>query len=131
MVMSYVNIGDVFTKQRKYSEARKYITDGVQLSKEIGAKDFLKDSYEGLAKLSEATGDYKSAYEYHKLFSEIKDGLLNENNARKVTEMKTKYETEKKENEIGMLNKDKEIKTIRIEKQKAAIKYLVGGFTLI
>jgi len=131
MVMSYINIGDVFTKQEKYSEARKYLTDALQLSKETGAKDVLKDTYDGLAKLSEATGDYKNAYQYHKLFSEVKDSLLNENNTKQVTEMKTKYETEKKDKEILMLNANKEIQSVRIEKQKATVKYLIGGFLLL
>jgi tetratricopeptide (TPR) repeat protein len=127
----YLNIGNVFTKQKKFIEAREYLNKSVQLSEKIGSKNTLMECYSSLATLAEATGDYKSAYQYHQLFSDVKDSLLNETNSKQIAEMKTKYETEKKDKDIELLNKDKEIQGEKIGKQKATIRYFIGGFLLL
>ncbi|MCD4817609.1 MAG: PAS domain-containing sensor histidine kinase, partial [Candidatus Cloacimonetes bacterium] len=43
--------------------------------------------------------NYQKAYEYFKLYSEVKDSIFNEESSNKIAEMQTKYETEKKEKE--------------------------------
>jgi len=127
MANVYNSIGNTYIKQKKFNEAKKYLNDCLLLSKEIGSKNILGECYRSLATLAEAAGDYKSAYQYHQLFSDIKDSLLNESNSQQIAEMKTKYETEKKDKDIELLNKDKEIQLEKIGKQKATIRYFIGG----
>lgn len=76
-------------------------------------------------------GDFQNAYKYHLLFSYIKDTLLNETNNRQITEMQTKYDTEKKDSEILLLNKDKKIKEEAMQKQRILVFSFLGGFIII
>ena len=45
--------------------------------------------------------------------------------------MKTKYESEKKEKEIALLNKDKEVQNVEIKKQKILKNSFIGGLVLL
>ena len=125
-----INLGDLFAKQKMFEKAKKYLNRGLSISNEIGAKDNIKECYNSLAILSETMGDYKAALKYQKLLSDIKDTLLNDENSRQMAEMRAKYEAEKKEKEIELLTTNDEIKTVKIEKQRLTMKYLVGGFLL-
>ena len=53
--------------------------------------------------------------------------MFNETNSKQIEEMKTKYETEKKDKEIALLTKDKEIQNIEIKKQKFIKNSFIGG----
>jgi signal transduction histidine kinase len=118
----YNNIGNVFINQRNYNEARKNYLAALQVDKEIGDKKGLSEAYSGLAELSDSIGDYKNAYMYHMLFSAFKDSLLNESSNKQIIEMMTKYETEKKDKEIAILNSENKIKDAEVKKQ-IIIKY--------
>lgn len=135
---AYINIGTLLRKQKKYADAEKYTLEGLQLSEEVENKNAIRLSYTNLADLEEEKGNFKKALAYYKASINMKDSLLNESNSRTVAEMQAKYEAEKRENEIAILNKDKQllnkdndIKTIRIEKQNAVQWYIISGFLLL
>jgi len=116
---SYINIGLLYSKEvqierplNKFPEARIYLNKGLQLSIEIGIKDFLKDVYEGLSDLDSMLGNYKSAYIYHQLHALYKDSLFNEETTKQIADMQTRYEADKKEKENSILRKNKEIRIL-------------------
>ena len=87
--------------------------------------------YEEFANTFAAEKKFKSAYDYHKLFSDTKDSLLNEESSKQIAEMQTKYETEKKEQQITLLNKDREIQNAESRRQKIIIWSVVSGLLLV
>jgi tetratricopeptide (TPR) repeat protein len=117
----YGNIGYIFRKQGKIREALEYANKSLELSKESGDKHFVVEGYFNLAELYGELKDYKRAYEYAILFGKTKDSLLNEEGNKSLIEMETKYETEKKDSEIKMLNKDKELQNNQLFIQKLVI----------
>src|SRR5687768_227507 len=125
------NIGKTHLIQKRYSEAGKFLLKGYALAKEIGVKQVIKESLEGLTELEEKRGNFKQSLYYQRLLTVYKDSLLNESNSMSITEMQTKYETEKKEKEIALLTKDKEIQQVEIKKQTLLKKYLIVGLILI
>jgi serine phosphatase RsbU (regulator of sigma subunit) len=54
-------------------------------------------------------------------YSETKDSLYNENTHQQLTDIQTKYETEQKEKEILILNKDNQLKALKVKEQNEAI----------
>ena len=74
---SYINLGSINIKLKKFSEARKYLDDALSLSKEIGNKDDIKDSYSGLSALDSTTGNWRSAYEHHRQYIMYRDRIFN------------------------------------------------------
>ena len=94
---AYINIGNVYTKQKKNSDASLYLNKGLLLSKEIGSLDYIKNGYDGLAKLDSAQGNFKQALEHYKLYINYRDSLFNEENTKKLVQSQMQYEFDKKE----------------------------------
>jgi serine phosphatase RsbU (regulator of sigma subunit)/Flp pilus assembly protein TadD len=118
MVGSLITFGKISLQQKKYDDAEKYLTKGMTLSQEINTKELTKDVTLLLASLYEGKGNYKKAYEYYKIFSSTKDSILNKENSKLITEMNTKYTTEKKEKEIELLKKNEDIQNLELSKKR-------------
>lgn len=131
MAASNINIGEVSVLVEKYDDARKHLNQALVLATEIGSKDWMKESYQALATLDTLLGNWKSAFRYYQLHSEIKDSIFNEEGSRSMAEMQTKYESEKKENEIKLLQKDKEVQGKDLEKQKTIRNAIIFGLFLV
>lgn len=63
-------------------------------------KDVLMNAYQRIASIYELLGQVKPSLTYFKLYSELKDELLNKDQYAQLHELQTKYETAKKEKQI-------------------------------
>jgi len=127
----YLNIGNTLEKQKKYNEAIIYMNDAIKLARETGYMEVIKEASLGLSAAYKGLNNYEKAFAYFKYFSEIKDTLYNKENAKSIAEMSAKYETENKQKEIDLLNKDKELKDTEIKKRNILIYSVSAGFGLL
>ncbi len=95
-----INIGDTYFRMKNLPEARKYLNQALLAAKEFQGKKIIKETYESLARLDSATGNWEEAYRDQKLFARYRDSLLNEENSNKITENMMRYEFGKKEDSI-------------------------------
>ena len=107
----YENIATLYLDMKQYDKAESYLQKGFALAKKAESKEELKEIYEIYSLIYAGRKDYKKAYDYHKLFMKAKDTLLNIENLKAVEEIKTKYETAKKEKLL--LQKEIQIKNTR------------------
>ena len=56
--------------------------------------------------------------EYFKLYHKTEKEIFNEKSDKNLSELQTKYETDKKEKEIEVLKKDKDIQDLKLKQQK-------------
>ena len=124
---SLVNMGELFIEQRNYVKAEDYLKRGLELATQYDLKKIKETAFSGLSEVYEGRGDFKRSNAYLRDFIKLKDSILNEDNARIIAEAETKYETEKKENEIlkqqvQLAEKDSEVR------RKNTLVY--GGFGL-
>lgn len=132
------NIGEVYSQKEQYQNAFDYINRSLELSKEIGAKEGIRNAYSALSKLYGKKNQPVEALKYYKLYSEIKDTLLNESNNKQIIQMQALYESEKKDGEIALLSKDKALKETEIltqkmqsEKQRSQRNIFIVGFIIV
>jgi len=111
------NIGDSFRVQSKYDEALFYLRKGLKQAMEINAMDLVKSSYKKFSDLFSNQHDYQNAYKYFKQYIEIKDKIFNEESTKKIAELQTKYETEKKEREAEIYK----LKNVELRKKNKQI----------
>ncbi|MBI4931642.1 MAG: sensor histidine kinase [Bacteroidetes bacterium] len=123
---SYINIGSTYMEKKNYAEATTYLLNSLQLFKEVEVKDGMMEAYQRLSEVNEKMNDYKNAHTYYQLYSQIKDSIFNEESSKQITEMQTKYETEKKEKQIQLLNKENEVKGERLQKQQTVRNAIIG-----
>ncbi|MDM8517740.1 adenylate/guanylate cyclase domain-containing protein [Desulfobacterales bacterium HSG16] len=125
------NIGELYLELEQYPKAEEYLKLGLSLGKKIGAKELIRESYEFFSRLHVADKDYQKALEYFKLSADVKDMIFTEENSRKIADMETKYEMEKKEKEIELLKKDNDIQQLEVGKQKLLRNSFLVGLTLV
>ena len=118
---SYNNIGSIYRDQGNYKAARQYLNDGLALSLKIRRKNRISDSYEALSELESTEGNFEQALEYYKKFKLYQDSLFNELKNKETTQMLVQFESEKKDREIALLNKENEIKALRLESQQDSL----------
>ncbi|OFY82188.1 MAG: hypothetical protein A3F72_08220 [Bacteroidetes bacterium RIFCSPLOWO2_12_FULL_35_15] len=119
ITVSLNNLGLVYSELGQYEKALEFLNKGLISAKEIDSKEWMKISYEGLSDLYERMKQPAKALAYYKLFSDVKDSLLNDDNNKHIAQMQTQFDSNKKDNEINLLNKDKVLKETEIQKQKA------------
>ncbi len=99
-IVTLTNIGLCYSQEGNFSEAIKCQKMVMKLAQKINDKESLGTAYYGLYCIYKAKGDLKEAlnsYEYH---AALQDTLFNEESSRKFAELNTRFENEKKEEQI-------------------------------
>jgi len=128
---SYQGMAGLYYKQGMFKEAIKCLENALVMARKINGRDNINSCYINMAGTYEAMNDYKNALEYYEMYVNLNDSLFNEKKSMQIAEINTKYETEKKDQDIALLNKDKEIKEVEIKKQKLLKYSFIGGLGLI
>lgn len=118
VVGNLYTLGHVQLERKNYTSAEQLLLKALHLSQKINTKELTQLISFTLASLYDKKNDYQRAYEYYQLFSVTKDSLLNQENSKLITEMNTKYTTEKKEKEIELLKKNEDIQKLELAKRK-------------
>ncbi len=117
----YNYLGSVALNTKKYTEALKYANKCKEISNEIGISKVIQQNYFLLSEIYDSLHDYRNAYINYKIYTIKKDSTFTEESNKVLQEMQTKYETNKKEQQIKLLNKDQELKTNQIKQQRFII----------
>jgi adenylate cyclase len=88
----------------------------------------MKDAYSGLSESYSQLSDFTNAFKHQNLLLTIKDSIYNINTDKKLGTLQFTFDLEKKEGEISLLNKNKEIQRREIQKQKIIKFSFLGGF---
>ena len=131
MAISLIALAQTYGEKGETRLALEKFIEAEQLSKEIGASYQLKDAYEGLANTYARLRDFNNAYSYQQLLIGIKDTLFNLDIEKKLGTLQFTFDIEKKENEINLLTKDKEIREQELRRQKLVRNSFIGGFTIV
>ncbi len=96
----------------------------------------MKNSYKSLTKLDSIEGNYKGAYENHKMYILYRDSLDNEETRKKTIQSQMTYDFEKKEAVANAehkkeLEKQELFANEKSRKQKVVIAFVVCGLLLV
>jgi serine phosphatase RsbU (regulator of sigma subunit)/Tfp pilus assembly protein PilF len=125
------NIAAIYRKKKYFTKALEYEKQALIISKEIDAKEPLKQSYYGLSDTYIGLGNYDNALKYYKLATAVKDSMFSKEKTTSLSELQTKYETDKKEKEIALLTKDNELKEKSFKEQRIIRFSLIGFVALL
>jgi len=121
LAIAYMNMGETFAGMKNYDSSIYYTNKSLQVALVIKYRDITGYAYNFLSGVYEKKGDYKTALHYHQLFSALNDSLYNEKRSQQLAEMNTKYETEKKEQQIDKLHQQTEIQSLQIRQRNIFI----------
>ena len=122
-------IANVYVKQNDFTTALNYYDRARVIAEQIKAVDALKDVYSEMAIAYAGTNDYKNAFKYRSLYADIKDTLYNIDRDKKLGALQFEFDLEKKQSEINLLTKDKDLQIVQTKRQKFAKNaFMIGLF---
>lgn len=131
-------LSNFYIKNRNLGKAEEYIDKATELLSLFKSQHRRMDYYFTMYNFYKARGDYKNSLVAFQMHQQFKDSILSQETSEMVAEKNTIYETEKKEQQIILLQKENEIKAANELRAKqvrnfsfAGIAALVvfGGFT--
>lgn len=125
------SIGHVFFQQKDIRKALAYYLDALKICREDNAKDNEKEIAKDISEAYRLLEQYQLAYEYYVQYSDLKDSVFNSESNKQLLDVQTRYETEKKDREIVLLNKDKQIREQELHRNRLVILFTVAGLLLI
>ncbi|HLG34849.1 MAG TPA: sensor histidine kinase, partial [Bacteroidia bacterium] len=117
-----------------FSSCRIYVDSCEVLAIKANRRDLLITTNELNAKLKAKDNNMKGAYDDLQKSIVIKDSIYNIENTKQISELMTKYETEKKDKEITENKLQMQEKNLELEKKSNANRMLivgVGGLVLL
>ena len=118
MGYTLLNIGKLHLDKKDYENAQYYLMNGLELALSIKSKSLCEQYYASLSKVYSAKQNYKEALELFKQYTDIRDSIYSDEVTNKIAELEVKYETEKREKELEILRKNKQINTMKLKRQK-------------
>ncbi len=131
IIVAYNALGTIYTKKKNYAVAIDHFDKAIGISKAIDFKVGMLEGYKNLVSLHKHLNNSEEALLYLDLYHNLNDAILNKENFKQLAELSTKYETEKKEKEILLLTKDKELNAKIIRQQQIVRWGLIGGLVLL
>ncbi len=107
IMLANLNLGNLYRQMKRFNQARVRLDIALSLSKKLKTKREEYLTFERLAWLERDRGDFGKAYQYLSDFQILRDSVVNESVQKEALELKEKYESEKKQNEIILLSKEK------------------------
>lgn len=125
ITQALTSIAEIETEFKNYSKAISILD-----SAWIGAKDnnLLEEQTEILRlklKANRALGNKERALHYYDEYSKMKDSLFNIDREKQIEEIETKFQTEKKEKQIEILNQETELQQQKLKSQRLMLIGLV------
>ena len=118
------SIGVVLGKMNRKKEAEDYLLQSLALVRNDGSK-LQQEIYKSLADHYKEVGDFEKASGYQGKYISIKDTLLSETEAVNMVKEQSQYEVEKRDAQITLANKDKELQTLEVSKKNQQLVYLL------
>lgn len=132
MTQSLLGIASAQNKKSNSKVSIEFYRQAAAIAKEIDAKQQLKDAYVGLARAYAKTGDFRNAYTYDTMYSNIKDTLYLVDDDKKNQQLQFTFDLGKKETEIDLLTKEQALLDAKIQRQRIMnIAAVITGFLLI
>ncbi|MBA2611787.1 MAG: SpoIIE family protein phosphatase [Bacteroidetes bacterium] len=130
LATALLNIGNVEMEKKDYNKAGIYLLESLELNKKRKANDNIQSVALILSQLMEKKNKPVEALNYYKIYMQYKDSVINIERNRSIAESESKYESEKKEQQLKVKNLELEKSQIQ-SSQRGMMVYIFAGALLI
>lgn len=103
-VQAMRTLGNNYVQLKRYKDAIHLFREAQKTMQSENMKEGLQYLYEDMAEAYDFLGEYKNARDCYIQYMVIRDSVYNYEKSKLIIEMETKYQTEKKQNEIERLH---------------------------
>ena len=98
--MASQDMGEIYLLNKDYKRAGVYLQKALAMAQKTAAKDTEVKIYHALAHLYEATKQPVKALRFYKRYDRLKNSISNTRSATQISQLQTRYEVSKKEEQI-------------------------------
>lgn len=131
VLLALVSLGTIYNEQRRYDQADELLRKALPLATRLGEPSTRIDIYQQLYKLNAARDRGAAALANFENYLAIKDSLFDQQKAKQLSELQVQYQTEKKEQEIKLLNEVNKLQQAEISAKTFARNATFGGAVLL
>jgi serine phosphatase RsbU (regulator of sigma subunit)/Tfp pilus assembly protein PilF len=125
-------IGNSYVRAKEFSKALPYILRGMAIGKEIGSPEVMRDASRDLCLIYDHNGDYKKAYEMHKLFVIMRDSIFGNQTKKASMKSQLRYDFEKKAAADSVkVAEEKKITDLQLKHEENTRYVLYSGLILV
>lgn len=104
LVVACLNrISNAYIDQEDFVQAQVALSESIKTAEVFRLRSELRQAYQLMAKVAERLEKPYLAIEFHKKFFALHDSLFNENTIKKLNQLESTFEAERKEKEIQLL----------------------------
>ncbi|OJJ16110.1 hypothetical protein BKI52_35680 [marine bacterium AO1-C] len=96
-------LAEAYAALKDFDKASYYNEKALEIAEQIGAKHRAMEISASLSTMYQESGNYESALKYYQKYKRFADSIFNEKKSEQITDIQTKYGTEKKEQENKIL----------------------------
>jgi len=131
MGTNYYGLGQAYRSLNDFRRAIEYLKKGLAISRSQSSPAHEREILQALSANYASMSNYEPAYRFLVDYNRLNDSISGKEILKSNADMREKYESEKKEQQIALLTKDKEIQQGEIKKQKLLKNSFIGGLALI
>jgi signal transduction histidine kinase len=125
-----INIGSVLRNLKQYPASAEYLLDAFHYFDSVYDVNYAYMSAEELSTLYKEMNDYKRAYSFKEIGQKYKDTLDRRNRTDSIAQIFARYETDKKEKEIQLLNTQAALNQSALSRQRIFILFSLLSLAL-
>lgn len=124
------SIARIYLQKKQPLQAVFFLDEAIEYGKKINTRIRLKESYQGLSEAYSLLQDYEKAYYFHKQYMALKDSIFNEEKLKKIRDIESNYQIQRREKEIELLKKDALISNLNLNRNHMLNNFLYSGLFL-
>jgi riboflavin-specific deaminase-like protein len=134
LAVSQIAAANIYDKKGQHQKAISLFKEALTNAENTGYMEYIIKAHQGLSKAYSKTKNFEKAYHHQSLYVSYNDSVSNTENAEMINEMEKKFQSERKEQEIALLNKTNALKDVELakasEESKRKSMQLYGSFVV-
>ncbi|WP_422081983.1 response regulator [Ulvibacterium sp.] len=122
IAISLYELGAIYANGRQWAEAKRVFEEGWEVSRQTDSKDIKSKLSYALYDLHKRMGNENKALSYLEEFYVLRDSIFDEETSKNIVAREIQYETAKKDQQIQLLVKQKELQQAEVATKEALVK---------
>lgn len=111
-------LGDVLRVQGRHAEAKPLLDSSLVIAEQIGSLEDMKEAHASLANLHEQMNDHAKALTHYRTYHVLSDSLMNAGVSSAMSELRLRYDTERKDRENAELRAQQDLAKLRADRNR-------------
>ena len=125
------DIADFYMDRKRYPSAEPYLKKILTFPAPVIPIPMLKEIHHLLFRVDSAKGDFVSAIRHFQMHKLLNDSMFSEAKSRQIEELQIQYETEKKEKDLNLLQKESALQQSKLQQATLTQNITFGSGTLL